>query len=101
MQIAEEPDRGPVAEAASSGQLGPLADLPGEVPPKPRLALGEEGSDVPLRIGPAAPARGGHGDDHTTVRVDHDPQAARSWRPPERVLDGSTRQPGDRRRLGG
>lgn len=78
MEVAPEPEDGTIAQAAASIELGALAGLPIEVPPEPRLALAEEGLDVRFRTGPTpAPAqRDGH--DHTSVRVDDDPQAARS-----------------------
>lgn len=79
MQVAAEANQRAIAEPATGPQLGVFAGVPVEVPPKPRLALDEEGANVPLGVGPAPASGRRNGDDHAAVRVDDDPQAARSW----------------------
>ena len=60
VQVAAEPQRRAVAQAAARGEVLPVAGLAREVPAEPRLALAEERLDVALRCSPsrAAPRPG-------------------------------------------
>ena len=101
VEVAPVPDRGAVAEAAAGRERGAIARLLGQVPPDPRLALGEELPDPALGVRPAASGGERDGDDHAAVRVDDDPQAARPRRAAQGVRDRAAGEPGDGVGLGG
>ena len=60
--------------APAARRAWPRCLLAFQMPPDPRLALGEEPLDDPLGTGPAAPAGGRDRDHHASVRLDRHPQ---------------------------
>ena len=101
MEVAPVPDRGAIAQAAAGRERGAIARLLGQVPPDPRLPLGEELLDPSVGVRPAASGGEWDGDDHPAVRVDDDPQAARPRRASQGVRDRAAGEPGDGVGLGG
>ena len=100
VEVATEPDRGPIAKSAAGGEDGPLAGLAGQMAAQPRLAVGQERVDVALWIGPAAATGDGHGHDHASLGMDDHAQPARARRATERVRERATRQACHGGRLG-
>ncbi len=78
VEVAAEPERSAVAQAASCEQGGTFLGVPVQVTAQPRLPLGKEGTDMPLGVGPAAATRRRDGDDHAAVGMDDHAQAAGS-----------------------
>ena len=75
-----------------AARIGSIAGMAVEVPAKPRFALDEERTDVPVRVCPATPTGRWHGHDHAAIGMDHDAQAARAWRSPQGVVEGAAGQ---------
>jgi len=78
VEVAAEPDRGPVAKPTSGRQHGSLPGVPGDVSTQPDLTLGEERPDVSTGVRPTAATRNRHGHDDPAIGMDDDPQAART-----------------------
>lgn len=100
VEVAAEADPRAVPKAAPGSELGSVASVTVQVTAEPRLAFDEEGTDMSLRIRPAAATGRRNGHDHAAVGMDDDPQAAGSGRAAERVVEWPSGQAHDRGGLG-
>ena len=80
MEFTAIADRGTVAQAAASRELGPLGRQAGQVTADPGLSLPEEPLDVGFWMGPAPARRRWDGHDEAVGRMDRQPQSASAGR---------------------
>src|SRR5215210_1115142 len=92
MEIAAEPDRRPVRDAAARRHLGELPRLRVEMPPQPLVALAEECFDNPFGSRPASSRRGWEADDDAALRVDRDAETTRARRAAHDVVEAAARE---------
>src|SRR6266446_7232194 len=74
VELAAIADRSPVAQPATSRELGAVARLAGEVTANPGLPLAEESFDIGFGMGPTAARRRWDGHDEPVARMDRQPQ---------------------------
>jgi hypothetical protein len=87
MQLPAKADLRPISKTTARRERGQVACVAVKVPSQPGLALDQEGSNMPFRVRPASTARCRDSHDHAPIRADHDTQATRPGRAPERVVE--------------